>query len=644
MTIYRVKTSSAGSSDGSSWANACTKTYAETNATSGDSIYYGTGSYGTLAAIDGVTHYGGFDGTSEYSPALRDLQNDVTTINGGGTSGFLAATATGETVVVDGFKTASCDSTAYVNQFTFDNASVTITCRNVWFDGGDSRNTAIAGEGAGAVVNLENCLITCNTTSSDIYVGGATGATVNVKNCTISNTGTSTRCLHGEQSGVITVVNSIAWSSYSGDVFDQNGSSSITTTYSCVQGGEAGTGNISSNPNFVGSGDYSLQAGSPCIGAANSATATASDIYLRPRHSSTPTMGAFEYPLITPAAIASGATLYAPTITVGAVTVTPGAIASTSAVNAPAVTSLVSPGSIASTAALYAPTASPGPVQVIPGAIASTASVPSPTAVPGAVSVTPAAIGSTLAIFGPAAAPGAVVVQPGPIGSTLALYAPTASPGAVAITPGAIASTLQVFAPADVSSGAFIYPGAIGSGATLYALTTVPGAVTVTPAAIASSLTLYAPQVTVGTQFVSPGAIASTLAVLAPQAAVGPVTVLPGLVGATSAVLGLQVAPGGVVVQPGAIGSTGQLFGPGLLCVVSPAAIASTSQAFSVAGVQLGAALVQPGLIPTGAVLYLPTMQGGSPPTSYSVVYLRTVATPVYLSTRAVPVYFPRRP
>ena len=54
-------------------------------------------------------------------------------------------------------------------------------------------------------------------------------------------------------------------------------------SYSCVQGGYAGTGNINSDPLFVGAGDFHLQAGSPCIDAADGDAAPAADIEGNPR-------------------------------------------------------------------------------------------------------------------------------------------------------------------------------------------------------------------------------------------------------------------------------------------------------------------------------------------------------------------------
>jgi hypothetical protein len=76
------------------------------------------------------------------------------------------------------------------------------------------------------------------------------------------------------------VKNSILW----GDTATTSGNeinfdtSTITVTYSDIEGGWTGNGNINVDPLFVGNGDYHLQAGSPCIDAGTAEGAPTSDI------------------------------------------------------------------------------------------------------------------------------------------------------------------------------------------------------------------------------------------------------------------------------------------------------------------------------------------------------------------------------
>jgi len=91
-----------------------------------------------------------------------------------------------------------------------------------------------------------------------------------------------------------TVTNCILW----GDTPYEIGYPNITVTYSDVEGGWAGTGNIDADPMFADAlnGDYRLLAGSPCIDAGNnSVVEVTTDLDGDPRiQGACVDMGAFE--------------------------------------------------------------------------------------------------------------------------------------------------------------------------------------------------------------------------------------------------------------------------------------------------------------------------------------------------------------
>jgi len=72
-----------------------------------------------------------------------------------------------------------------------------------------------------------------------------------------------------------TITNCILWSTTSPIYF---GSGNPSITYSCIYGGYFGTGNINSNPLFVGGGNYRLTLTSPCIDTGTSEGAPDTDI------------------------------------------------------------------------------------------------------------------------------------------------------------------------------------------------------------------------------------------------------------------------------------------------------------------------------------------------------------------------------
>jgi hypothetical protein len=89
------------------------------------------------------------------------------------------------------------------------------------------------------------------------------------------------------------VINTIIWNNTGSAI-----SGSATVTYSDVQGGWPGIGNIDADPMFVDpSNDYHLQPGSPCIDAGTPIGAPPDDIEGNPRDKS-PDMGAYEYQVV----------------------------------------------------------------------------------------------------------------------------------------------------------------------------------------------------------------------------------------------------------------------------------------------------------------------------------------------------------
>ena len=150
-----------------------------------------------------------------------------------------------------------------------------------------SNNIALFSGGGIRLSSAYNCLILDNSATGG---GGAGGETL--CNCTIS--GNSAISLGG---GVwdATLSNCISWANNSVDDFSSGGSES----YSCGSG-YTGAGSITSDPLFIGSGDYRLQAGSPCIntGTNGAWTAGARDLDGNQRiwpNAGIVDMGAYEY-------------------------------------------------------------------------------------------------------------------------------------------------------------------------------------------------------------------------------------------------------------------------------------------------------------------------------------------------------------
>jgi hypothetical protein len=92
--------------------------------------------------------------------------------------------------------------------------------------------------------------------------------------------------------GGFPILNSIFWGNGTGGA--NLGGNNLNVSYSDVQGGFVGTGNINAAPLFIGGGDYHLGVGSPCIDRGTSAGAPAHDVEGTPRDAA-PDMGAYEW-------------------------------------------------------------------------------------------------------------------------------------------------------------------------------------------------------------------------------------------------------------------------------------------------------------------------------------------------------------
>lgn len=153
-------------------------------------------------------------------------------------------------------------------------------------------NGTDSGEGGGIQCNdsnikLKNVIIANNR--YNISGGGIScnNSTLTLENVTLTNNegreyGGGILCANFSN---ITMMNSILWNNYFGEIFFNDTSCSIKVSYSDIQGGEEGIisnyngtvdwrdGNIDEDPLFmdVENGDFHLQQGSPCIDAGNPA-------------------------------------------------------------------------------------------------------------------------------------------------------------------------------------------------------------------------------------------------------------------------------------------------------------------------------------------------------------------------------------
>lgn len=137
----------------------------------------------------------------------------------------------------------------------FDNSANDGSGGGMWLSGGTD-------------TNILNCIYGNNTATFRAGgVGTSTNGFATITNCTfyLNDAGLEGGAMFFVESAC-NVRNSIAWANFPDQIATLG---SPTITYSNVQGGYAGTGNIDADPMFVSaaSEDFDLQSGSPCIDA-----------------------------------------------------------------------------------------------------------------------------------------------------------------------------------------------------------------------------------------------------------------------------------------------------------------------------------------------------------------------------------------
>ncbi len=255
--------------------------------------------FATFEVRDGVSMFGGFSGCGEAVPNERSLFLYETVLSGdlnGDDDGtprgsadnsihVVSAFGIGEETVVDGFTISAAfadDKTPHDNGGGVYIIGGSPTVANSTLEG----NFAFAGAAASssdASPHWINCKFSGNGAS--LAGGGihATSGAPRITNCTFhENDAPSGGALFGTSTS-ITVANSIFWN---------NGASAIVgaadVSYSTVEGGFAGTGNITVDPMFVsvGDGNLRLRANSPAADAGNNAAVplnVTTDLDGRPR-------------------------------------------------------------------------------------------------------------------------------------------------------------------------------------------------------------------------------------------------------------------------------------------------------------------------------------------------------------------------
>ena len=277
-----------------------------------DNIVAGTGGgisvYSALntniqdCTVTGNTALWGGGGVSDYSNGTTTIQNCTISNNSGQGSGAIAVYSTDAAIqncvitgnsakwsgggITNGASNATIQNCTITNNSSdeagggiFNTSTVAMIkdCRiinnNSSYDGGGIYNMR------SSVVAIESCVIKGNNTVNSgggIYI---VNSSAEIYNCTIVNNDSGT-----DGSGVYiferfgnssaNIMNTILWANSQGQIYFDG---TVNVTYSLVQGGWGGVGNLDVDPGLITDG-YRLRSDSPCIDAGNLNGAPFTDI------------------------------------------------------------------------------------------------------------------------------------------------------------------------------------------------------------------------------------------------------------------------------------------------------------------------------------------------------------------------------
>ncbi len=315
QSIHYVDQSATGAANGETWGDAfITVTEAIDDATAGDEIWVARGTYNeSIQMVGGVALFGGFLG-SESQRVERNWATNSTIIDATGNKYFSAITVDKvEETTIDGFTITGGHQSPFANLsrgggvryeevssatlvncniknnfalvgagiYCFQSNPFVKNCKITENFGGDGLRLALSNpmiedctisnhqsggvRCASTIATFLHCSISGNM-SEEIGGVGCYHSNVEFVHCTI----TGNRGL-GVSSGIycsesnVFVSHCILWNPGNEILLIEESSSNVT--YSCVQGGYDGEGNINSYPSFVdpSSGDWRLANNSPCI-------------------------------------------------------------------------------------------------------------------------------------------------------------------------------------------------------------------------------------------------------------------------------------------------------------------------------------------------------------------------------------------